>query len=79
VRHTPRIASTRSSTAPPTSFRFSLHPLLLIREEEDERSSTTLAVKTLCIPYDAPPLPEGTPCFISGKPAVCWCLWGRSY
>mmetsp|Transcript_30797 Transcript_30797/g.94396 ORF Transcript_30797/g.94396 Transcript_30797/m.94396 type:complete len:139 (-) Transcript_30797:409-825(-) len=49
------------------------------REEEDERSATQLAVKTLCIPYDAPPLPEGTKCFISGKPAICWTLWGRSY
>mmetsp|Transcript_5514 Transcript_5514/g.17253 ORF Transcript_5514/g.17253 Transcript_5514/m.17253 type:complete len:528 (-) Transcript_5514:30-1613(-) len=48
-------------------------------EEEDERSATQLAVKTLCIPYDAPPLPEGTKCFISGKPAICWTLWGRSY
>ena len=25
------------------------------------------------------PLPEGTACFVSGKPAKCWVLWGRSY
>eukprot|EP00965_Chrysotila_dentata_P171777 5668719-Pleurochrysis_carterae.AAC.2 len=48
-------------------------------EGEDERCATPVAAKTLCIPYDAPPLPPGTPCFISGKPAVCWVLWGRSY
>ncbi|EOD16948.1 hypothetical protein EMIHUDRAFT_244659, partial [Emiliania huxleyi CCMP1516] len=48
-------------------------------EAEDDRAAISLAVKTLCIPYEAPPLPDGTPCFISGKPAVCWTLWGRSY
>ena len=39
----------------------------------------TGSAKTLCIPFDAPELPAGTPCFISGKPATCWVLWGRSY
>jgi prolyl-tRNA synthetase len=48
-------------------------------EAEDERCATPVAAKTLCIPYDSPPLPEGTPCFVSGKPATCWVLWGRSY
>jgi prolyl-tRNA synthetase len=38
-----------------------------------------MAAKTLCIPFDQPELPAGTPCFISGKPAECWVLWGRSY
>lgn len=37
------------------------------------------AAKTLCIPYDQPPMPEGTKCFITGKPAKRWVLWGRSY
>ena len=54
--------------------------LLGVAEEEDgDRSATPVAAKTLCIPYDAPPLPEGTLCFVSGKPAKCWVLWGRSY
>eukprot|EP00244_Chara_vulgaris_P008818 TRINITY_DN3574_c0_g1_i1.p1 TRINITY_DN3574_c0_g1~~TRINITY_DN3574_c0_g1_i1.p1 ORF type:complete len:566 (+),score=166.00 TRINITY_DN3574_c0_g1_i1:84-1781(+) len=37
------------------------------------------AAKTLCMPFDQPPLPEGTKCFKSGKPAKRWALWGRSY
>lgn len=48
-------------------------------EEEDARTATSVAAKSLCIPYDQPPLPEGTMCFVSGKPAKCWVLWGRSY
>ncbi|KAJ1486736.1 putative prolyl-tRNA synthetase [Baffinella frigidus] len=48
-------------------------------EEEDERTAVSSAAKTLCIPFDQPELPAGTLCFISGKPAECWVLWGRSY
>ena len=48
-------------------------------EEEDERTATSAAAKTLCIPYDQPELPEGTKCFFTGRPAVNWTLWGRSY
>lgn len=48
-------------------------------ETEDERCSTSVAAKTLCIPFDQPDLPEGTKCFASGLPATCWVLWGRSY
>eukprot|EP00752_Nemacystus_decipiens_P005650 g5113.t1 len=48
-------------------------------EVEAETTATSVAAKTLCIPHDQPDLPEGTPCFISGKPATCWVLWGRSY
>ena len=48
-------------------------------EEEDERSATSAAAKTLCIPFEQPPLPEGTKCWFTGKPAVNWTLWGRSY
>ena len=47
--------------------------------EEEDNTATSAAAKTLCIPFDQPPMPEGTPCFISGKPAKCWVLWGRSY
>ena len=46
---------------------------------EDDRTATSAAAKTLCIPFDQPELAAGTPCFISGKPAKCWVLWGRSY
>ena len=48
-------------------------------EEEAATCATSVAAKTLCKPFDQPELPEGTPCFVSGKPATCWCLWGRSY
>ena len=50
------------------------------QETEDEREATPVAAKTLCIPFDAPALPAGTPCFVAPeKPATCWVLWGRSY
>jgi len=48
-------------------------------EEEDARTATSLAAKTLCVPHKQPALAPGTPCFFTGKPATCWCLWGRSY
>jgi len=46
---------------------------------ESATCSTSVAAKTLCKPFDQPPLPEGTPCFVSGLPATTWVLWGRSY
>jgi len=48
-------------------------------EEEDEKTATSVAAKTLCIPFDQPELPAGTKCFASGLDASCWVLWGRSY
>lgn len=48
-------------------------------EQEDARSATSMAAKTLCIPFEQPELPAGTKCFVSGKDASCWVLWGRSY
>ena len=48
-------------------------------EEEDQRTSTSVAAKTLCIPFDQPDLPAGTKCFASGLEAKCWVMWGRSY
>ncbi|GIL72508.1 hypothetical protein Vretimale_4295 [Volvox reticuliferus] len=51
-------------------------------EEEVKKKSTTpdaMGAKTLCLPFEAPELPEGTKCFYSGKPAKNWALWGRSY
>jgi len=49
------------------------------KEGEDEKTSTSVAAKTLCIPFKQPDLPEGTKCIASGLPATCWVLWGRSY
>jgi len=48
-------------------------------ESEEETTATSVAAKTLCIPFDQPNLPKGTMCIASGKPATCWVLWGRSY
>jgi prolyl-tRNA synthetase len=48
-------------------------------EGEDERAATSVAAKTLCIPFDQPEMPEGAKCIASGLPATCWILWGRSY
>lgn len=47
--------------------------------EEDVRTSVSAAAKSLCMPLEQPPLEEGAVCFISGKPATTWMLWGRSY
>ena len=33
----------------------------LAGQEEDEKCATPVAAKTLCIPFEQPPLPEGTP------------------
>lgn len=48
-------------------------------EQEDARTATSVAAKTLCIPFEQPPMPEGTKCIASDIPATCWILWGRSY
>ncbi|CBZ55652.1 putative prolyl-tRNA synthetase [Neospora caninum Liverpool] len=48
-------------------------------EAGDSEQVMTGAMKTLCIPFDQPPMPEGTKCFYTGKPAKRWALWGRSY
>ncbi|KAG7390299.1 hypothetical protein PHYBOEH_007053 [Phytophthora boehmeriae] len=51
-------------------------------EEEAENTATSAAAKTLCIPYEKnekSPVTADMKCFISGKPATCWVLWGRSY
>ncbi|KDD76757.1 hypothetical protein H632_c116p0 [Helicosporidium sp. ATCC 50920] len=50
---------------------------------EDELGSRAEAegvkgVKSLCTPFEQPDLPEGTLCFLSGKPAKNWTLWGKS-
>ena len=46
---------------------------------EADTTATSVAAKTLCKPFDARPLEEGTLCFVSGLPAKAWVLWGRSY
>jgi len=48
-------------------------------DKEEATCATSVAAKTLCMPFDQPELPEGTMCFVSGLPATTWVLWGRSY
>lgn len=48
-------------------------------EMELATCAVSVAAKTLCKPFDQPPLAEGTKCFVSGLPATTWVLWGRSY
>ena len=48
-------------------------------EVESASCATSVAAKTLCKPFDQPPLPEGTLCFVSGLSATTWVVWGRSY
>eukprot|EP00899_Mesostigma_viride_P014660 jgi/Mesvir1/23195/Mv22659-RA.1 len=50
-----------------------------VKKRSAIESPTGGAAKTLCMPFEQPPLPEGTTCFASGKPAKKWALWGRSY
>jgi prolyl-tRNA synthetase len=52
-----------------------------VEEDVKKRSAGPggAGAKTLCIPFEQPELPAGTRCFASGKPAVNWALWGRSY
>lgn len=48
--------------------------------EKGETKQLTGAAKSLCIPFNQPPLPEGTKCFTgNGALAREWTLWGRSY
>ena len=52
-----------------------------VEEQVRKRSATAEAMgaKTLCIPLEQPELPPGTQCFVTGRPAKNWALWGRSY
>jgi prolyl-tRNA synthetase len=47
--------------------------------KKDSAVGSSMGAKTLCLPLEQPPLPEGTLCFVTGKPAKNWALWGRSY
>jgi len=52
-----------------------------VEESIKKRSASkdAMGAKSLCIPFDQPPLPQGAVCFASGKPAKSWGLFGRSY
>ncbi|KAL8273932.1 hypothetical protein Esti_002111 [Eimeria stiedai] len=48
-------------------------------QAKEQQDGMTGAMKTLCIPFDQPPLPAEAKCFFTGRPATRWCLFGRSY
>lgn len=48
-------------------------------EVEEATTATSVAAKTLCKPFDQPPLAPDQRCFVSGLPAKTWVMWGRSY
>ena len=50
-----------------------------MEEAVRKRSATgdAMGAKTLCLPMEQPDLPPDTPCFVTGKPAKNWALWGR--
>ncbi|ETV83722.1 proline-tRNA ligase [Aphanomyces astaci] len=54
---------------------------LLGEDGEADNTATSVAAKSLCLPFEHNELPieDGVKCFISGQPAKCWILWGRSY
>jgi len=47
--------------------------------ESDIKFELTGKAKSLCIPFNQPELPVGTPCFCCGNHAVSWTYFGRSY
>jgi len=47
--------------------------------DEADGDGGEAGAKALCIPLKQPDMPEGTKCFFTGRPAVNFCLWGRSY
>ena len=92
IRSTLVIGNMRTGLQEPTFMGFNLKTLSACagpcrcdeEEVEDDvkrRSAAgeAMGAKTLCLPLEQPELPEGTPCFASGKPAKNWALWGRSY
>lgn len=48
-------------------------------EEDDEPDQLTGAAKSLCIPFQQPPMPAETCCIGCETPAYQWCLFGKSY
>jgi prolyl-tRNA synthetase len=51
----------------------------LLQQGTEQFQKITAAAKSLCIPVDQQPLPDGAVCFRCGKPAVTRCLFGRSF
>lgn len=48
-------------------------------EEEVDEKSPSMGAKSLCIPYDQPELKSDQKCVKCDRPAVTYCMFGRSY
>lgn len=48
-------------------------------DEEVDEKSPSMGAKSLCIPFDQPEMKPDTKCVKCGKPAVNYCMFGRSY
>ncbi|CDJ59817.1 prolyl-tRNA synthetase, putative [Eimeria maxima] len=47
-------------------------------QARENTEGMTGAMKSLCIPFEQPPMPEGTRCFFTGRPAKRW-YFGRAH
>lgn len=50
-----------------------------LQAQSEGEEVLTGAAKTLCLPAEQDPLPEGTKCFCCDEVATKYALWGRSY
>lgn len=48
-------------------------------DAEVDEKSPSMGAKSLCIPYEQPKLEEGQKCVKCDRPAVTYCMFGRSY
>ncbi len=48
-------------------------------EKEEVEKALSGSAKSLCVPFEQSPLPEGTKCFACDRDARVRCLFGRSY
>ena len=73
------------ATTSTTTKKMVLTPWCETKESEElvkkrtQADSEGGAAKTLCIPFEQPPLDENTKCFVTGERATAWVVWGRSY
>jgi len=66
-----------AATAAATAATAATHGLLPAEEGEGEK--LTGAAKSLCMPFDQPPITDANKCIGCNAKAFCWVLFGRSY
>ena len=48
-------------------------------EFEQDEKAPSMGAKSLCIPFEQPPLKEGQKCVKCDRAAIQYCMFGRSY